>query len=81
MKHVHSQNTTLCDVTRMSGDHYARQTSHYLVLRDGLIIFNKNLLYVTRNLQKYRTVSRLTGRVAGRAQVWSSGQERESKKC
>jgi hypothetical protein len=49
IKHVHRPNTTLRDVMRMSGDYYARQTSHYLMLRDDLMIVNKNLMYVPGN--------------------------------
>jgi hypothetical protein len=48
MKHVHRPNITLRDVVRISGDHYARQTSHYLMLQDDLMIVNKNLVYVPR---------------------------------
>jgi hypothetical protein len=49
MKHVHRPNTTLRDVIRMSGDHYARQTNHYLMWRGDFMIVNKNRVYVTRN--------------------------------
>jgi hypothetical protein len=51
---VHRPNTTLRDVMRMSGDHYARQTSHYLMLRDDLMVVTKNLVYVPRNPREPR---------------------------
>jgi hypothetical protein len=49
MKHVHRPNTTLRDVVRITGDADERQTSHYLMLQDDLMIVNKNLVYVPRN--------------------------------
>jgi len=42
MKHVHRPNATLRDVMRITGDHYARQTSHYGMLQENLMIVNKN---------------------------------------
>ena len=46
MKHVHRPNTTLGDVVRISGDHYARQTSHCVMLQEDVTIVNKKRMYV-----------------------------------
>ncbi|MEW6139352.1 MAG: hypothetical protein AB1733_14055 [Thermodesulfobacteriota bacterium] len=59
MKHVHRPNTTLRCMVLIAGDHYARQTSHYLLLQDDLMIVNKNLVYVTRNHQKSPEIAKI----------------------
>ncbi|MFH1113809.1 MAG: hypothetical protein V1792_07800 [Pseudomonadota bacterium] len=44
-------------MVRMAGDHDARQTSHYLMLQDDLMIVNKNKMYVSGNPGKLLVVT------------------------